>query len=89
MVIKENINTVKDVDRKVYKFFMFVGSFGGLLGGMLLLLAGLFLSTEIFVTKINFHGLEVVLLVLAFFFLSIGAHCLDLMDKESKAKRNL
>ena len=68
---------------------MFVGSFGGLLGGMLLLLAGLFLSTEIFVTKINFHGLEVVLLVLAFFFLGIGAHCLDLMDKERKAKRNL
>ena len=76
MEIKERANTVNDKNRNVYQFFMFVGTFGGLLGGVLLLLAGLFLSAEIFVTKINFHGLEVVFLVLAFVFLPHTTFCL-------------
>ena len=87
MVIKENINSVKDSKRKTYHFLIVTGTFVGLIGGILLMLTGLILATEVFVAKINFHSIEVVFLVLSFIFLGIGTHCLDLMDKKRRTKR--
>ena len=85
--IKEHIDSVKDSKRQIYRFFISTGTFVGLIGGILLMLTGLILSTEVFITKINFHRIEVAVLVFAFVLLGIGAHCLDLTDTDRRIKR--
>lgn len=68
-------------------FPKFAGAIGGLAGGLVLMLTGIILSAVSYFSAINFHSLDVLAIVAAFIFSAVGAHFLDLMEKEKKAKR--
>jgi uncharacterized membrane protein len=59
----------------------------GLIGGFLLMAAGVTLWAVFSFTGTLLYGLDVVLLILAFIFLGVGAHFLDKADEENKAER--
>jgi uncharacterized membrane protein len=70
---------------KNYSTVKFVGTIGGILGGLFLMLTGVILSIVSYFDRASFHGLEVILIFAAFIFLAIGSHCLDLIESEKKA----
>jgi hypothetical protein len=55
--------------------------------GALFLLAELILSVVSFVNHTSYRGWDVILLVAAFALFGLGAHFLDLIEKEKKAKK--
>lgn len=63
------------------------GAAAGVLGGLILMLAGMILSAISYFEQRHFNGLEVFLLVGAFVFLGTGTHLLDLMDEDEKSVR--
>ena len=63
------------------------GATSGLSLGLIILAAGIILSFFAFFEKTNFDNAELLLIVTSFVFLGLGAHCLDLLEKEKKAKR--
>lgn len=63
------------------------GATSGLLLGLILLVGGIMLSIFAFFEKINFDNIELIMIVSSFVLLSLGAHCLDLLEKDEKAKR--
>jgi hypothetical protein len=65
-----------------------LGATAGIFFGVILLTVGAMLSTLAFFEKVNFNNTEVVLIASSFAFLGIGAHCLDLLEKERKANRS-
>ena len=65
----------------------FVAAIGGLTGGLFLMLMGLTLSAISYFKQTSFHGLDVIMLVAAFVFLSIGAHFLDKLYATKKAAK--
>ncbi len=80
----KNIKTDK---AKSFSFVHFVAAIGGIVAGLILMAAGLILSAISFFTQINFDVWEMFLIVSAFVFLTIGAHFLDLIDREKKARK--
>lgn len=63
-----------------------LGAAGSMLLGLILLVAGVILSALAFFEKADFDRSEIIMLAASFVFLGLGAHCLDLLDKERKAK---
>lgn len=59
----------------------------GFIGGLMLLVAGLVLSAIAYFDEISFHGLDVVMIGASFILLMLGAHFLDLAEKEEKRKK--
>lgn len=56
-------------------------------GGVILLFAGLLLSAVSYLDQISFHGLDVVMLAASFVLFMLGAHFLDLAEKEAKRQK--
>lgn len=86
-VIRRENETIKTDAGKIYKATLIIGSIGGIVGGLLMSLFGIFLSAEAYLTKIPTHKVEVFFLVSSFLLLALGAHCLDLIEKERRSKR--
>jgi cytochrome c biogenesis protein CcdA len=63
-----------------------LGAVGGFVGGLILAFSGLILSLITFFSRIKFNRLELILIVAAFVFFATGAHFMDLIEKEKKAK---
>jgi cytochrome c biogenesis protein CcdA len=63
-----------------------LGAIGGFVGGFILAVSELILSVITFFSRIKFNRLEVILIVAAFVFFAAGAHFMDLIEKEKKAK---
>ncbi len=84
--VMENKN-IKTVEAGKKSSVNFVGAISGLAGGFILILSGFVLSIISFFTPMNFGGWQVILFITAFIFLAIGAHFLDLIDREDKAER--
>ena len=59
----------------------------GFIGGVILLFVGLLLSAVSYFDQISFHGLDVVMIGVSFVSLMLGAHFLDLAEKEAKRKK--
>lgn len=68
-------------------FPKFAGAIGGIAGGLVLMLGGIIFSSVSYFSGISFHSLDVIAIAAAFIFLAVGAHFLDLMEREKKAKR--
>lgn len=84
--VMEN-KSIKTDEAEKKSFVNLFGAVGGIVGGFILALSGLILSVISFFTRIKFNSWEVILIATAFVFFAIGAHFLDLMDRENKAKR--
>ena len=84
-VIKNQINATPHNFRLVLKK---IGASAGFILGLILMAAGIFLSIFDFVEKTNFNNSELGLIIPSFLLLGLGAHCLDLLDEEKRAKRN-
>lgn len=63
---------------------IFTGAVGGIVGGLLFLLAGLALSLIADFEAVDFHGADVASICGAFVFLTVGAHSFDLIDKRRR-----
>ena len=64
-----------------------LGAVSGLLIGIVLLAAGIVLSALAFFENVNFNNTEVIMIVSSFTLLGFGAHWLDLLEKDRKARR--
>ncbi len=64
-----------------------LGAAGGLLFGSISFATGVALSILASFERINFDNTEIILLTSAFALLGLGAHCLDLLEKERKTNR--
>jgi hypothetical protein len=82
----ENKDTKLD-KKKDYSVAFKMGAVGGFISGLSLLFTGLLLSAVSYFGQISFHGLEVVMLGASFVFLMLGAHFLDLDEKEEQRKK--
>jgi hypothetical protein len=82
----ENKDTTLE-SKKDHSFLWNVCTAAGFGGGVILLFAGLLLSAVSYFDQISFHGLDVVTLGVSFVFFMLGAHFLDLAEKESKRKK--
>lgn len=82
----ENKDTKEDT-KKDRSFLWNLCTAAGFGGGAILLIAGLVLSAVSYVDQISFHGLNVVMLGASFVFLMLGAHFLDLAEKEERRKK--
>jgi divalent metal cation (Fe/Co/Zn/Cd) transporter len=71
-------------DAVVYGFLKLLSAIGCMTGGLLLMIAGLLISLEAYLSKSNFNGVETACLVTAFVLLGIGSHFMDLVDKDRK-----
>ena len=68
-------------------FIKSVGVVGGIVGGLISMLTGLILSIISYFNRTSFHGVEMILLIASVGLLIIGAHSLDLIEKDKKARR--
>lgn len=82
----ENKDTKQDA-KKNRSFLWNLCTAAGFIGGAILLFAGLLLSAVSYFDQISFHGLEVVMIGASFVFLMLGAHFLDLAEKEENRKK--
>lgn len=80
-------NEMKDTPANFQTLLKKVGATGGLSLGLILLVAGIILSGFALFEKTNFDNAELILIVSSFVLFGSGAHCLDLLEKEKKAKR--
>lgn len=87
MAIRQENQAIKGNVSGIYSNLLLCGAVGGVLLGIILSLVGIFLSIEVFLTPIETHRLEVVLLISAFGFFFFGTHCMDKIDKIKKAQR--
>ena len=60
------------------------GAIGGFFCGLTFLMLGIILSIFSFFEKIDLDRTELILLVTAFILLGLGAHCLDLIEKDKR-----
>ena len=60
----------------------------GLFLGFILLITGVFLIVFAFFEKTNFDNAELLLILASFVLFGLGAHCLDLLEKEKRANRD-
>lgn len=63
------------------------GVASGIVGGLILILTGLILTIISYFEQNNFDTEEIILLVSGLAFLTIGAHSLDLIEKDKKSRR--
>lgn len=82
----ENKETVSDKKKNHLLLWNFSAA-AGFIGGSFLMVAGLILSAISYFDKINFHRLEVAVLVASIVLLMLGAHFLDLADKQIKQQK--
>lgn len=82
----ENKDSKQDA-KKDRSFLWNLCTAAGFIGGALLLLAGLLLSAASYFDQISFYGLDAVMIGASFVLLMLGAHFLDLADKEEKRKK--
>lgn len=61
-----------------------IGAMGGFFCGLTLMTLGIILSIFSFIEKMNFDRTELILLLSAFVLLGLGAHCLDLIEKDKR-----
>lgn len=64
-----------------------LGVICGVSFGLLLLLGGIVLSIIAFFNKVNFHGVEVLMIIVSGILWSLAAYCMDLLDEEKKRKK--
>ena len=84
-IINYRIN--ESTKRNTYSSLVKLGAVGGLLFGLVLLVAGIVLSALAFFENVNFNNTEVIMIALSFTLLGLGAHCLDLLEKDRKSRR--
>jgi hypothetical protein len=74
-------------DKNPPSFFKSVGVVGGIVGGLILMVTGLFLSATAYFRQTSFRGIEMLLFLGSLALLTIGAHSLDLIERDKKARR--
>jgi hypothetical protein len=57
---------------------------GGIVGGLILMFAGLILSTVSYFNRTNYYGVEMVLFAVSIALLVIGVHTIDLIEEGKK-----
>lgn len=72
---------------KKFRFESSTGAVGGFTGGSLLMTAGFTLSAVSYFSRINFRNPETILLAAGVGFLAVGAHFLDLIERDKKIER--
>lgn len=60
------------------------GAISGFFCGLTFLSLGIILSIFSFIEKVNLNRIELILLLTAFLLLGLGAHCLDLVEKDKR-----
>lgn len=82
----ENKDTKQDA-KKDQSFLWNLCTAAGFTGGVILLFGGLLLSAVSYFDQISFYGLEAIMIGASFFLFMLGAHFLDLAEKEEKRKK--
>jgi hypothetical protein len=80
----------KDIKRDIKKDHSFLWNLctaAGFGGGVILLFAGLLLSAVSYFDQVSFHSMDVGTLGVSFVLFMLGAHFLDLAEKEAKRKK--
>lgn len=84
--VKKN-ESAKANDKKIFDFIKFTTAIGGIAGGLVFMLSGLILTVISRFSLSDFRVSETILIAAAFVLLAVGAHFLDLIERDGKLRK--